>query len=190
MNGRRLLILVGVIVAVAVLTAKPVSFAVRWWRAFEGTELDKPERRAGRALAVAHAAFESGFGKGTAARLGRNPWNLTRTASDTRPIILGGDTEPDGKGGWRKITQRFRSYSSDGEAARDYLAFLRESRRYKAAYAALLEGNVTAFPRLLRDDDPATAAIEGGYFTAPLAHYEAGLSSAYAAIRAAVAGLS
>jgi hypothetical protein len=127
-------------------------------------------------LAIAHGAHESGWGRGLAARLGHNMWNLTRLPSDPRPVIKGGDVEPDGHGGWRTITQRFRAYASDHEAAADYLAFL-QRQRYAPAYAALLAGDVAAFVMHLHDDDPKTAQAEGGFFTADPVEYLRGMTA-------------
>lgn len=113
-----------------------------------------------KALIIAHAAFESGWGKTTAAQKGANLFNITAGTAWTGPVILGGDTEYDAAGNVKKITQKFRLYHSLGAGLRDYMSFLGLSR-YAAAKAQLLAG------------DAAFAATLGpaGYYTLPVAEY-------------------
>ena len=157
----------------------PRSFTTSLMEAMSGLDLREPSKH----IVVAQGAHESGWGTGRASRFGFNHWNLTRIPSDTRPVIQGGDLEYDGKGGVKKITQRFRAYASDIEAVRDYLTFLRVNPRYHAAHEALLLGWCSEFIRRLHDDDPTTAHIEGGFFTANLAGYQAGVAGCLATVR-------
>lgn len=113
-----------------------------------------------KALIIAHAAFESGWGKTGAAQKGANLFNITAGSTWTGPVILGGDTEYDAAGNVKKITQRFRQYHSLGAGLRDYMTFLGMSR-YAAAKAQLMAGDA-AFVQTL---GPA------GYYTLPVAEY-------------------
>lgn len=140
-------------------------------------------REAGRIVA-AQAAHETGFGKAVAWREGWNFGNVTAGASWTGPVVLGGDTEPDASGRYVKITQRFRKYASLGESVSDFLRLL-SWPRYRAARDALFRGDLDTYALRLRDDDPATVQIEGGYYTAPLASYTAGLRALYVAAKVA-----
>lgn len=117
---------------------------------------------AARQIVVAHAALESGWGEGRPARLGYNFFNVTRPASDPRPIIESGDLECDASGACRPITQRFAKYGSATEALVEYFKLLRGSR-YSAALARLEIGDSIGFVAKLR---------EGGYFTLPVSEYQ------------------
>lgn len=160
----------------------PLSFTTALMAAMGGIDLLQPTKL----IVIAHGAHESGWGKSRASSA-HNVWNLTRSKSDTRPIIAGGDQEPDGHGGWRPITQRFRAYGSDEEAVRDYLTFLRVNPRYHAAHEALLLGWCSEFIRRIHDDDPTTAQVEGGFFTADLAGYQSGVAGCLATVRKVLA---
>lgn len=105
---------------------------------------------AGRALLVAHGCLESGFGKAAAYRTGFNAFNLTagpawRGAKWTQP---NGDSDARG----RRITQTWRAYPTLEACILDYWDFLgplQNRGRYTPARAALEEGNLLAFSRLL-----------------------------------------
>lgn len=124
-------------------------------------------------IVVAHAAFESGWGKSRPARLGFNLFNVTRTKSDTRPIIESGDLEYDSSGNARPITQRFAKYGSIGESLADYFRLL-SGTRYAPALAALEAGDSVGFVNHLR---------EGGYFTLPLDQYQSTFAGVLAGVK-------
>lgn len=134
-----------------------------------------------RALVVAHAAMESGYGRATASGV-FNLFNLTRGANDPRPsfveqnadweyLQLSGAPPPsvDGSpwqqapgGGWRRrIPQRWRAYSSIDEGLRDYWEFL-GGARYRPARDALSRADLGAFVALL---------ASAGYYTLPETEY-------------------
>lgn len=119
-------------------------------------------------MIVAHAAYESGWGKGAkAAREGNNLFNITAGRSWTGPVVGGNDVEYDAAGNVKPITQRFRAYPSVEASIADYLAFL-NSTQYRQAYQALLAADPAAFIQAL------SAAH---YFTLPESQYEAGYRS-------------
>lgn len=123
---------------------------------------------AARELLVAHAAFESGFGNATAARVGHNIFNVTAGSSWAGPTYtdVGGDTEYTADG-VKRITQVWRVYGSLDEAVADYWRLLSWTR-YRPARTALEQGNLSSF----------TAALyAGGYFTLPVALYTARLGA-------------
>jgi flagellar protein FlgJ len=124
-------------------------------------------------LVAAHAAYESGWGRGQASRGGFNHFNLTRTPQDTRPIIIGDDTEYDAAGNVRAIKQRFRKYVSELEAVADYFEFL-AMPRYRTARAQLVAG------------DAGFAATLGtsGYYTLPVPQYVQQFNAVLAQVRA------
>jgi flagellum-specific peptidoglycan hydrolase FlgJ len=124
-------------------------------------------------LVIAHAALESGWGKSTPAKLGYNLFNVTRTKSDTRPVIESGDLECDAAGACRPITQRFAKYESVGEALADYFRLL-SGTRYRAALGRLEAGDAAGFVAELR---------AGGYFTLPLAEYQSRFAGVLAGVR-------
>lgn len=118
-------------------------------------------------MVLAHAAYESGWGKSTAAKDGNNLFNITAGSAPSNAwwdgsVVLGGDTEYDSAGNVRNITQKFRSYYSIDNSIGDYLQFLQGSR-YSAAYGALVAGDPVSFVQDLRN---------GGYFTLPVAQYQ------------------
>lgn len=127
--------------------------------------------RAGRILAIAQAAYESGWGRTTMARAGFNFFNITRTASDTRPVIVSGDQDCTG-GTCRPITQRFAKYGSVDEGVADYLRLL-GTARYADAVPYLERGDVVGFVAALK---------RGGYFTLPLADYTAQMQAVYKSV--------
>lgn len=118
-------------------------------------------------MVLAHAAYESGWGKATAAKEGNNLFNITAGSSWGGPVVGGSDTEYDSAGNVKSITQRFRAYGSVEESVADYINFLQGSR-YSAAYSALVNGDPVGFVRAL------SAAH---YFTLPEAQYESAFLS-------------
>lgn len=119
---------------------------------------------AARALVLAHAAYESGFGTSTAATRGHNLFNLTAGSSWTGPIVVGGDLEYS-SAGVSNITQRFRAYQNADECLRDYWRFLGFSR-YANARGYLASADLAGFVETLAD---------GGFFTLPRDRYASGL---------------
>lgn len=114
--------------------------------------------RVTRLMIIAQAGVETAMGtKGTAVQ-GRNYWNMSAGPSWTGPVVLGQDKEPDGSGGWRTITQKWRAYASDEEAVLGFLTFL-QMTRYKQAYQLLINGEPSAFVRELH---------RAGYYTWPV----------------------
>ena len=124
-------------------------------------------------IVIAHAAFESGWGKSKPARLGFNLFNVTRTKADTRPVVESGDLEYDSSGNARPITQRFAAYSSLGEGLAEYFKLL-SGPRYAGTVARLEAGDSVGFVNELR---------EGGYFTLPLAEYQRTFAGVLAGVR-------
>lgn len=129
-----------------------------------------------RALAVAHAALESGWGTARAARRGFNIWNITAGSAwgGDSWVDVGGDTD----GAGNRITQAWRIYASLQDAARDYWSFLGPAQnrgRYVAARAALAWADL---PRL------CTELYAAGYFTLAPATYTARLTAVRADVRA------
>lgn len=123
-----------------------------------------------RLIVLAHAGVETALGTAGTAPQGNNFWNISAGSQWAGPVVLGGDQEPDGSGGWKNIVQRWRSYVNPLEGAKDYLKFLSRSTpvsskyatSYAEAWARALEGDVAGFVYTLRD---------AGYFTADPAKY-------------------
>lgn len=132
---------------------------------------------ASRQLIIAHAAYESGYGVGTAYRLGNNIANITKGSSNI-PSIDGPDTECDANGMCRPITQKFRAYATLDDSVSDYLAFL-QSSRYASAYSLLVAGDV-GFARALG---------EAGYYTQPIPTYVSNFRGVLAGVRKRLATL-
>lgn len=129
---------------------------------------------AARALVVAHAAYESGFGRGRAAVRGFNVFNITAGSAWTGAswVDVGGDTDGEGN----RITQTWRAYPSLRAAVADYWSFLGPTQnrgRYLSARSALQAGDLEGFARAL------SAA---GYFTLQVDRYIAGLTATHAAV--------
>jgi flagellum-specific peptidoglycan hydrolase FlgJ len=153
----------------AVVASGAAAFTRQLQEALAGSGLSLQAQQ----LVVAHAALESGWGASKPAQQGYNLFNVTRTRSDTRPVIESGDLECDAQGVCRPITQRFARYSGLAEALAEYFALLR-GPRYAAAYARLLAGDSVGFVSRLR---------EGGYFTLPLAQYQERFAGVLAGVR-------
>lgn len=132
-------------------------------------------------LILAHAAYESGWGKTRQAREARNHFNVSSGSSWRGPTLAGGDTEyRPGETEPRKIVQQWRVYESDAAAIYDYLRLL-TARRYRPAREALFQGDAEAFVRSL---GPDRAPAVGGYYTLPTAEYLAGYLAVLAEVRA------
>lgn len=142
--------------------------------AFEPTDLSVPSTD----IAIAHAAYESGWGYSRASREGLNHWNLTAGSSWLGPVVVGGDRDEHGE----HILQRFRKYDSHYDAAVDYIAFLHYPR-YTKAWNALLDVNAAEFTRWLHDDDPTTPRVEGGFYTADPTLYRVGVAACLSMVR-------
>jgi len=119
-------------------------------------------------IVAAQAALESGYGRTRAFREGWNAWNVSKGSSWTGPTIPGGDTEYDADGNVKKIRQEWRKYGSLREAVSDLFALLSWTR-YRPARDALLNGDALAYAEKLR---------AGGFYTAPVDHYAAGITAA------------
>jgi hypothetical protein len=130
---------------------------------------------------LAHAAYESGWGRTRQAMRARNHFNISAGASWRGPTIEGGDTEyRPGSSTPARIVQQWRVYASDREALGDYLTLL-GARRYRPAREALWVGDAESFVRLL---GPDRAPAVGGYYTLPTAEYLAGFVAELAEVRA------
>jgi Sec-independent protein translocase protein TatA len=128
-------------------------------------------------IVAAQAVLETGGGVTPAWVKGWNFGNITAGSTWSGPVIAGGDLEYSPDGAVKRITQAFRAYASLGEAASDFLRVLAWPR-YRPARDALFAGDAELYAKRLRDDDPTTVAIEGGYYTAPLAEYSGGILAA------------
>lgn len=134
-----------------------LDFVARMWDAV--TRVWPGSSSATRALIVAHAAYESGYGSGTAYRVGNNPFNIVKGSANV-PSVESGDLECDASGKCVPIKQKFRVYASLEDAVRDYLALL-QTVRYMSAYTLLRVGDVGF----------AAALGNTGYYTLPVDQY-------------------
>jgi hypothetical protein len=141
-------------------------------------------------VVIAQAAFESGWG--TQKLMGNwNYWNLT-DGQEGKPahvwsgsIVLGPDTEPDGKGGKRPIVQRWISFSSVDEAVAFYLKFLsgNANHRYDKALDRLHADDAEGYIRALGPDQPAENGHPvGGYYTLNADAYWKGINDVMATV--------
>lgn len=118
-------------------------------------------------ILIGQAVHESGWGVAKAAKWGFNYWNLTAGSKWKGPVVHGTDTEyKTPTSSPINITQKFRRYFSDDEAAKDFLAFIGPSSRYSEAWAALLKGDANEY---------AAKLYAKGFFTQPLPLYQKGL---------------
>jgi flagellar protein FlgJ len=123
-------------------------------------------------LIVAHAAYESDWGKDTAAAA-FNFFNITRGPNDAGPALPGPDMAYSQDGTFLgSITQRWRSYDSAFEGVRDYLRLLAVPR-YSAARDQLFSG----------DENWVTTLGRAGYYTLPVADYQRGYLARLADVR-------
>lgn len=132
-----------------------------------------PLPEASKWILLAQAAYETNWGA-TAAAGGHNYWNLSAGSAWPGPIIPGPDTEPDGMGGWRNITQAWRAYPDDLTAIDDLFSNWLTWSRYAPARRALLLGDRDGYLSALR---------AGGYFTQDLPTYQAGVAARLASAR-------
>jgi flagellum-specific peptidoglycan hydrolase FlgJ len=146
------------------------DFAARLWRALETVAPDLP--RVSRLIVIAQGALETGWGKAGVAPKVYNYWNLTAGSGFKGPgstwdgaTLQGSDT--DGYG--RAIVQVWRAYRDEEDATRDFLSsFIGPSTKYRAAYQALLQGDLPLYVKEIRRQ---------GYFTAPEAEYRSTLEA-------------
>lgn len=140
-----------------------------------------------RIIVLAHAGVETALGTAGTAPTGNNFWNISAgttekpSSSWTGPVVLGGDQEPDGQGGWKNIVQRWRAYADPLEGAKDYLKFLSRTtpipgfkKTYADAWAKALAGDVMGFVYTLR---------EAGYYTADASRYLAMMNGQIGLVR-------
>lgn len=150
------------------VTADPDDFINKLWRALSVTGLSSDAK----ATLIGQAAYESGWGKGEGAVYGRNYWNLSASNEWKGPIFSGADQECDPITGMVcvPITQAWRKYSSDQQAAADMISFLRDQNggRYGTAYQYLLSGDAVSYITELRNR---------GYFTAEPSAYASAVAS-------------
>lgn len=163
----------GVVVAVKVRGRREVFDAVRRELARQLEELrpdlTAAQRERAASIIAAQAVMETGGGAAVAWREGWNFGNVTAGASWTGPVVQGGDLEyRPGADKPVRIVQRFRKYATLAAAVSDFLVLLSWSR-YRPARDALFRGDAEGYARELR---------AGGYYTAPLAEYQAGIAAA------------
>lgn len=127
-----------------------------------------------RLIVLAHAMYESGWGKAKAFQQGNNLFNLTAGASWHGPTTQSGDTEYDASGNVKNIVQTWRAYPNMQACVEDYWNFL-GLPRYEAqgVRAALQAGNLFEF---------VSALSRGGYFTLPVDKYMATMSGVYSSV--------
>jgi flagellum-specific peptidoglycan hydrolase FlgJ len=141
-------------------------------------DLSPDARLAAARIVAAQAVVETGGGVTPAWRQGWNFGNITAGSAWTGSVISAGDLEyRAGQAAPARITQAFRAYPTLGAAVSDFFNVLAWPR-YRPARDALFAGDAAGYAKRLRDDDPATAAVEGGYYTAPLADYQSGILAA------------
>jgi hypothetical protein len=135
-------------------------------------------------LIIAHAAYESGWGKTKQAQQAFNLFNVSAGSSWKGPTMEGGDLEF-GAGGVKKIVQKWRCYGSMGEAVGDYLHLL-ELPRYLPARAALMDGDGARFIEWLGPDRAHQNPPLGGYFTLSTTTYLRCFSAVVAEVTALI----
>lgn len=136
-----------------------------------------------RYIAIAQAAFESGWGKTNVARTANNFWNITAGSLWRGPVLVvpNGDIsyaqsdcqkqnrpmtrQPNGRLAC-KVDQTWRRYQTVNESVADYWQFL--GGRYATAREALRAGDVVGF---------STALAAKGYYTAPVEEYTKNMKS-------------
>lgn len=171
----------GVVTHVPATNAAKVSFTKDLFKSVNAARPNTSNSTA--ALLTAHAAYESGWGTTTPAKLGFNYWNLTAGSAWEGPVILGGDTEFNaGSAKAKPITQKFRKYSSAIVAVQNYFQFL-SAPRYRGAKFKLLRGDssfVVDLGAFRYGPDGKTAvpawpsgAPKGGFYTLPIERYAA-----------------
>lgn len=109
-------------------------------------------------MIIAHAAYESGWGKASGWRKANNPFNLTTISG---PFVNGPDLEYAADGSVKKIVQKWALFASLEDGLRGYFTFI-QRQRYTNAYKKLMAGDITFLDDLHK----------GGYFTLPLPEYK------------------
>lgn len=137
-------------------------------------------------IVMAHATYESGWGKAHAAVRGNNLFNLTAGSAWTgaKWTDVGGDTEYAANGAVKRIDQVWRAYRSIEEGVADYWAFLGPGQnrgRYVLARGALERGDLEAFAQEL---------YRAGYYTLPPDKYVAQLGAVFTSVQKALGVLS
>lgn len=111
-----------------------------------------------RALIIAHAALESGYGKSAAARKGNNLFNIVAGSRWAGPTVPG----PDANAAGQPIVQQWRVYGAFDESVSDYLSLLLNgSSSYQLARQQLINGDIGFIANLKA----------GGYFELDLPTY-------------------
>jgi hypothetical protein len=136
-------------------------------------------------ILLSQAAYETEWGRTVAATV-NNVFNLTTGPSWHGDTLLGPDTEyaKDGSGEPRRIVQPWRAYSSLDDGIRDMVDNWLLWPRYKPGRVELLAGNLGQYLKKIRDDDPTTRQVEGGYYTQKLELYVRGVWRTMQIIRA------
>ncbi len=149
------------------------DFVRRLWTALGNASmsLNRPEiGTAQKTILIGQAVHEASWGLARAARRAFNYWNLTAGTKWKGPVLPGADLEYDASGKIvKKITQSFRVYGNDDEAAIDMLRFIGPDTRYAEAWDALVAGDAMLYAAKLR---------EHGFYTQPLPLYQKGLQDA------------
>ncbi len=158
------------------------DFVRRLWTALGNASmsLNRPEiGTTQKTILTGQAIHEASWGLARAARRAFNYWNLTAGTRWKGPVLLGPDTEfatvddpstpVDETKVPKNITQLFRVYKNDDEAAIDMLRFIGPDTRYAEAWDALVAGNAMLYAAKLR---------EHGFYTQPLPLYQKGLQDA------------
>ncbi len=146
------------------------EFVRRVWKALgeASMSLNRPEvGTVQKTILTGQAVHEGSWGAAKASQNGFNYWNLTAGTSWKGPVLLAPDLEYNGA--VRKITQRFRRYGSDREAAVDFLRFIGPGTRYSSAWDSLVKGDTMDYLAKLR---------EAGFYTQPLDKYQAAVKNA------------
>lgn len=127
-----------------------------------------------RLIILAHAMYESGWGKAKAFQTGNNLFNLTAGKSWTGPTTKSGDTEYDAAGNVKNIVQTWRAYPNVEDCVVDYWNFLGMPRYEAQGVRAQLEaGNLAGF---------VSALSRGGYFTLPADQYLNTMAGVYSSV--------
>lgn len=128
---------------------------------------------AARELVIAHAAYESGWGKARAYNQANNPFNLTTISG---PYVPGPDKECDAGGNCKPITQKWATFPSLVDGVAGYFKFIQASR-YTDSYNRLINA----------DPDFIESLYRGGYFTLPLEQYRQNFLSVLARVQRTLA---
>lgn len=148
------------------------DFVKRLWKALDEASMmmNRPEIGAvQKTILIGQAIHEASWGAAKATKAGFNYWNLTAGSRWKGPVIDAPDLEYSDAGTVKKISQRFRKYGSDTEAASDFLRFIGPSTKYEGAYRALIRGSV---------DDYLSELRAAGFFTQPLETYQSAVRKA------------